>query len=454
MKTSLMRSGAWAQRASAVLACGLTRLGVGCLAIALVDTDAKVSAQSCSDLIIEASIPVPSNAGEGTLAIDGPHIWVSQGALALRYAKVGGTWTIDAFLDVPQFQSPERLSAANNRVIVGNSIFDTQDGLQLIGTISPWPNSCSSDGPRLGDHFVAYGYDCLNLMVKGVAQGGSGQLLARPPYPPNQPVGGYSIRARSNHVYVANTGFGGLPFNVVRSTIGGTAVSTTITSVSSFSGGPPVTMLHDYVPTDSGVAAVIRSVQQPSSSSRHVVALHDGGSWIVADTPFQNDYAPYYIAFASGTVYVYAGGEIYEVERTAGEALRFKSLMTLTNCLGLAGEGSLLAARVRDDSVASKVRLVVLRVRGFVDCNANALDDCAEIAAGTLTDSNSNGVPDTCECLADVNASGTVNGIDLATVLGAWGTNGEGDGDADINSDGIVNGVDLAMVLAGWGPCP
>jgi hypothetical protein len=57
-------------------------------------------------------------------------------------------------------------------------------------------------------------------------------------------------------------------------------------------------------------------------------------------------------------------------------------------------------------------------------------------------------------CAADINNSGAVNGVDLAIVLGAWGTSGQGDGDADINSDGIVNGVDLAMVLAGWGPCP
>ena len=48
---------------------------------------------------------------------------------------------------------------------------------------------------------------------------------------------------------------------------------------------------------------------------------------------------------------------------------------------------------------------------------------------------------------ADVNGDGFVNGIDLAIVLGGWGTN---NAIADIDNDGFVNGVDLALVLASW----
>jgi hypothetical protein len=47
-----------------------------------------------------------------------------------------------------------------------------------------------------------------------------------------------------------------------------------------------------------------------------------------------------------------------------------------------------------------------------------------------------------------------VNGIDLAAVLGAWGTDGQGKFDCDVDNDGIVNGADLATVLSAWGPCP
>jgi hypothetical protein len=88
------------------------------------------------------------------------------------------------------------------------------------------------------------------------------------------------------------------------------------------------------------------------------------------------------------------------------------------------------------------------------DCNGDGIVDYGQILLGQLGDANVNGVPEICECDADINNSGAVNGVDLAIVLGAWGTNGQADGDADIDNDGIVNGVDLALVLAGWGPCP
>jgi hypothetical protein len=57
-------------------------------------------------------------------------------------------------------------------------------------------------------------------------------------------------------------------------------------------------------------------------------------------------------------------------------------------------------------------------------------------------------------CSGDVSANGITDGVDLAAVLTAWGTNGQGQFDCDLNNDGIVNGVDLSMVLSNWGPCP
>ena len=52
-------------------------------------------------------------------------------------------------------------------------------------------------------------------------------------------------------------------------------------------------------------------------------------------------------------------------------------------------------------------------------------------------------------CPADLNGSGSVDGIDLATLLAQWGTNGS----ADLNGDGTVSGADLTFVLSAWGPC-
>jgi hypothetical protein len=62
-------------------------------------------------------------------------------------------------------------------------------------------------------------------------------------------------------------------------------------------------------------------------------------------------------------------------------------------------------------------------------------------------------------CPADFDASGGVNGLDLAQLLGQWS------GAAtyapcpppkpqDLNGDCKVNGLDLALLLGAWGACP
>jgi len=54
-------------------------------------------------------------------------------------------------------------------------------------------------------------------------------------------------------------------------------------------------------------------------------------------------------------------------------------------------------------------------------------------------------------CIGNINGDGIVDGADLATVLGQWGTAGPA---GDLNGDNIVDGADLALVLGNWGPCP
>lgn len=50
--------------------------------------------------------------------------------------------------------------------------------------------------------------------------------------------------------------------------------------------------------------------------------------------------------------------------------------------------------------------------------------------------------------VGDINHDGSVNGIDLAYVLGDWGT---ANPRSDLDHDGLVSGSDLATVLANWG---
>ena len=47
---------------------------------------------------------------------------------------------------------------------------------------------------------------------------------------------------------------------------------------------------------------------------------------------------------------------------------------------------------------------------------------------------------------ADLNCDGSVNSLDLAALLAAWGTAGA----ADLDGDGVVNSPDVAVLLSGW----
>lgn len=58
-----------------------------------------------------------------------------------------------------------------------------------------------------------------------------------------------------------------------------------------------------------------------------------------------------------------------------------------------------------------------------------------------------------CDCIADITLDGLVNGIDLAALLSAWGSDGGLTPRADCNRDGLVDGADLGIVLGGWGTC-
>jgi hypothetical protein len=94
------------------------------------------------------------------------------------------------------------------------------------------------------------------------------------------------------------------------------------------------------------------------------------------------------------------------------------------------------------------------------DCNNDGIVDFGQIRSGSLVDANANNIPDCCEngtvcgCPADIVQDGAVNGVDLAAVINAWGTNGGALPRSDVNHDGIVNGADLAQVLGSWGACP
>lgn len=85
------------------------------------------------------------------------------------------------------------------------------------------------------------------------------------------------------------------------------------------------------------------------------------------------------------------------------------------------------------------------------DCNGNGEPDSCDIVSGQSLDANANGVPDECECPADLDGNGRVDADDLIAILVNWG--GSSSSGADIDGDGWVDAKDLGLVLSAWGPC-
>ena len=86
------------------------------------------------------------------------------------------------------------------------------------------------------------------------------------------------------------------------------------------------------------------------------------------------------------------------------------------------------------------------------DCNGNEVGDVCDIADGISTDWDENGIPDDCECLADIALEdGQVNVNDLLSLIAIWDTSSS---TGDINYDGTVNIHDLLLLIAAWGACP
>ena len=57
-------------------------------------------------------------------------------------------------------------------------------------------------------------------------------------------------------------------------------------------------------------------------------------------------------------------------------------------------------------------------------------------------------VPESSTCQADLDNSGTVDILDLLSIISSWGTP-----DGDLNNDGTTDVLDVLEVIANWGPC-
>ena len=94
-------------------------------------------------------------------------------------------------------------------------------------------------------------------------------------------------------------------------------------------------------------------------------------------------------------------------------------------------------------------------VEWSADCNNDGTVDYGQILRGELPDTNQNSIPDTCECIGDIDLDGAIGGSDLGIMLAYWGvvTTDSVSLASDLNADGFVDGSDLGVLLAHWGAC-
>ena len=82
------------------------------------------------------------------------------------------------------------------------------------------------------------------------------------------------------------------------------------------------------------------------------------------------------------------------------------------------------------------------------DCDLDGFPDAFEIAFLDAPDKDADGVPDQCAAAsADLNGDGSVDALDLAALLAAWGASS---GPEDLDGDGIVGPQDLTYLLCLW----
>ena len=86
-----------------------------------------------------------------------------------------------------------------------------------------------------------------------------------------------------------------------------------------------------------------------------------------------------------------------------------------------------------------------------LDCNRNCIADMVDIFGGSSLDVNGNGIPDECECLANLDGDNDVDVTDLLILITNFGSTGSLIGDLDGDQD--VDITDLIALIAAWGDC-
>ena len=100
---------------------------------------------------------------------------------------------------------------------------------------------------------------------------------------------------------------------------------------------------------------------------------------------------------------------------------------------------------------AGTISQLCLVVESDSDCDDNGLPDAVDIADGISEDTDGDGIPDECQCSADIDGNGQVDVSDLLTVIANWNCSTGCDG--DIDGSGMIDVTDLLAIISSWGDC-
>ena len=156
-----------------------------------------------------------------------------------------------------------------------------------------------------------------------------------------------------------------------------------------------------------------------------------------------------YVNGGPGSAYVYQFDGTNWVEEAKLAASDAAAEHLFGKSVSISGDVAVIGAPGNDDAGTNSGSTYVFG--GLSDCNDNGELDLCDIADGTSTDTNRNGIPDECECPWDLNGNGSVGILDLLALLAVWGT--DAGGPPDFDNDGNVGILDLLTLLGNWGPC-